>query len=233
MTGHVGSVASLWRYPIKSLDGECMQELTFDQRGVVLDRMWALVDQEGGIASGKHTRRFRKVPGLLRHAGRMAGDLPVISLADGRSARIDTAEAAQLITEIAGPGWSIRREDSVPHFDVAGVHLITTSTLATLSAAARAPLVVERFRPNILLDTATPGLPEEAWIGRNLRLGDVELRVVGRVERCVMVNHARPALPARPDVLKTIGRVNNAHAGVYAQVIKQGTVACGTPAMVS
>jgi hypothetical protein len=52
----------------------------------------------------------------------MDGDLPLIRLADGRSARIDTPEAAQLVPEIAGPDWSIRRENAVPHFDVAGVH---------------------------------------------------------------------------------------------------------------
>jgi uncharacterized protein YcbX len=231
MAVRVGSVGGLWRYPIKSLDGEHKQQLRFDQRGVECDRLWALVDEDGGIASGKPTRRFRKVPGLLRHAGRLDGDLPVISLADGRSARIDTPEAAELVRELAGPGWSIQRENSVPHFDVAAVHLITTSTLATLSAAARLPLTVERFRPNILLDTAIPGFPEEAWIGHDLRIGAVELRVVGRVERCVMLNHARPHLPGRPDALKTVGRVNDAQAGVYAQVVTPGTVRCGTSAM--
>jgi hypothetical protein len=84
----------------------------FDDRGAELP--WALVDGNGGIASGKRTRRFRKVPGLLRHAGRMDGDLPLVRLLDGRSARIGTTEAAKLVREIAGPGWSIQRENSVP-----------------------------------------------------------------------------------------------------------------------
>jgi uncharacterized protein YcbX len=228
MSADGGLVACLWRYPIKSLDGEVRYELPFDDRGAELDRLWALVGEDGGLASGKTTRRFRKVPGLLRHAGYIDGGLPVIRLADGRRAGIDTADAAELVREIAGPSWSIRRENSVPHFDVASVHLITTSTLASLSAASKAPLSVQRFRPNILLETSAAGYPEETWVGHHLRFGEVELRVVGRAERCVMVNHARPTLPARSDVLKTIGRINQAFAGVYAEVVRPGTIRVGT-----
>jgi uncharacterized protein YcbX len=88
---------------------------------------------------------------------------------------------------------------------------------------------VERFRPNILLKTSAAGFPEQA---HDLRLGEVELRVVRRAQRCVMVNHARPTLPARSDVLKTIGRANQAFAGVYAEVVTPGTVRLGDPGSV-
>src|SRR5205814_1592636 len=87
MTERVGLVAGLGRYPIKSLDGEIRHELAFDERGVELDRVWALVDEDGGIASGKTTRRFRKVPGLLRHAGRMDGDLSLSGFSTGARPR--------------------------------------------------------------------------------------------------------------------------------------------------
>jgi uncharacterized protein YcbX len=229
----VGVIAGLWRYPIKSLDGESRAELAIEERGAELDRLWALVGPEGAVASGKTTRRFRKVPGLLRHSSRMDGDAPTIKLIDGREARVGTTGAERLVREIAGPGWSIQREGSVSHFDAAPLHLITNATLATLSAAARAPLAVERFRPNVLLQTDAEGFPEEEWIGRILRLGEVELRVVDRVERCVMVNHARATLPARSDVLKTIGRVNGVCAGVYAQVLRPGTIRVGARAMLT
>jgi len=69
--------------------------------------------------------------------------------------------------------------------------------------------------------------PEEDWIGQALRLGDVELRVTSRTQRCVMVNHPRPSLRSRRDVLKTIGRVNDACAGVYADVITPGFARVG------
>jgi uncharacterized protein len=228
MNSVVGHVAGLWRYPVKSLAGEPMRALRVDQRGVELDRVWGLVDREGGIASGKTTRRFRKVPGLLRHSSHLDGQpVPVITLADGRCARVDSPEAGQLVREIAGPGWSLQREDSVSHFDEGAVHLITTTTVATLSDAAREPISVERLRPNVLLETDATGFPEDEWVGQTLRLGEVGLQIVGRAVRCVMVNHAQPTLRPRRDVLKTIGALNGSYAGVYANVLAPGTIRTG------
>jgi uncharacterized protein YcbX len=227
----VGHVAGLWRYPVKSLDGEQLDVLSFDRRGVDQDRVWALVDAKGGIASGKTTRRFRKVPGLLRHGSRLAGvegEIPVIRLVDGREAPVDSDDAAALVREIAGPGWSLRREEDVPHFDAGAVHLVTSATLATLNAAAREPVAVERLRPNLLIEMEDGGrFPEDGWLGRTLELGSARLRVSDRVIRCVMVNHARPAMPARRDVLKLIGRLNEVCAGVYAEVLEPGEVRVG------
>jgi len=220
-------VSGLWRYPIKSLAGERLDELFFDERGVKYDRLWAIVDDAGGIASGKTTRRFRKVDGLLRHSSRLQDDTPVISLADGRSAVLGTVEADQLVHEIAGQRWSLQRENAIPHFDEGGVHLLTTATLATLSSAVREPITVERLRPNLLLEVGGGGLPEDEWVGRAVHIGEVTLRVTNRTIRCVMVNQAQARLPARRDALKAIGRVNQAYAGVYAQVLTPGWVRAG------
>ena len=223
----VGRVAGLWRYPVKSLDGEQMPALALDRRGVERDRLWALVDGDGAIASGKRTRRFRRVPGLLRHSSHLDGEIPVITLSDGRAARADHEEAAELLREIAGPGWSLRREQAVPHFDAGAVHIVTTATLATLNAVAQQPVSVERLRPNVLIDLEGAGFPEDDWIGRTLDMGSVRLRVTARVVRCVMVNHPRATLAARRDVLKTIGRLNQACAGIYADVVTPGEVRAG------
>jgi len=225
----VGRVGGLWRYPIKSLDGEPLDALSFDRRGVERDREWALVDAEGALASGKPTTRFRKVPGLLRHAGRLNGDVPLIVLEDGRQAPVDSAEAARLVEEIAGPGWALQREEAVPHFDAGAVHLVTSATLATLSAAARWAVSVERLRPNVLIELSGEGFPEDGWVEGTLELGSARLRVTNRVVRCVMVNHRRPGLRARRDVLKLVGSLNQACAGVYADVLVPGEVRVGDP----
>jgi uncharacterized protein YcbX len=224
-------VAEVWRYPIKSLAGERLSSATVEWRGLVGDRRWALVDGDGGIASGKTTRRFRKVPGLLKHRSRLDSDAPVLIHADGRSARAGTAELDQLLADIAPAGWSLQPERRTPHFDDGAVHLVTTATLSTLSRAAGEPVPAERLRPNLVLavEDAAP-FPEDGWLGRTLHLGGVELRITKRAERCVMVGHAQHRLALRPTLLKTIGHLNGACAGVYAEVSAPGTLVVGYPA---
>ena len=79
------------RYPIKSLDGEAKRERAFNERGVELTGCGHWSTTILASRRGKHTRRSRKLPGLLRHTAHIEGNLPIIGLADARSARIDAA----------------------------------------------------------------------------------------------------------------------------------------------
>src|ERR671938_550841 len=102
MGEHAGTVAALWRYPVKSLRGERLEALPLEPRGPVGDRLWALVDEDGKIASGKNSRRFRRVPDLLRHASRCDRGVPVLELADGRAVRADEPALAAAVAAQAG-----------------------------------------------------------------------------------------------------------------------------------
>lgn len=223
----VGLVRELWRYPVKSFGGERLAALDVDQRGVVGDRLWALVDQEGKIASGKDTRRFRKVPGLLQHSAALDGHRPLLRLADGRQIS-DDAAAIDAVAEVAGPGWRLRVERQTSHLDDGPVHLVTTATLARLGEVLGAPVQAQRLRPNLVIETPGLGFAEDTWVGRTLKIGDVELVVQARTERCAMVSHAQRRMERRPDVLKAIGRSNEACAGVYAEVAIAGRIALGS-----
>jgi uncharacterized protein YcbX len=218
-------VAELWRYPVKSLAGERCEALVLDGRGVEHDRGWAFVDGDGGIASGKTTRRFRKVAGLMHHVARLGEDgRPVIELADGRCVR----PGDPALADIVPPGWTLQPEGATPFHDAAPVHLVTDATLATVAAAAGHDLPPQRLRPNLVIATgAAEGLPEDGWAGRTLRVGEVELRVTERTERCVMVTHAQRGVPARPRLLQAIGRLNEACAGAYAEVVRPGRIRAG------
>ncbi|HET7567215.1 MAG TPA: MOSC domain-containing protein [Gaiellaceae bacterium] len=217
-----GRVAALWRYPVKSLAGERLDELDLDARGVVADRLWGLVRADGKIASGKHTRRFRRVDGLLRHAARLGPDgEPVLELADGRVLAPNDA----LAEELAGPGWRFAREAAISHFDIGAVHLVTTGSLASLEAFAGEPVEQERLRPNLVLDAGD--VREEAWAGRRLVVGGVELEVTVPAQRCVMVGHAQRDLPKRRLLLKRIAEWNGVCAGMYASVVRSGRVRVG------
>ncbi len=226
----VGTVSELWRYPVKSFGGERLPALELERRGFVGDRRWALVDTEGKLASGKPTTRFRKVRGLLMHRAQLDNGKPVIELADGRSIAVDDPAAGAVAEELAGPGWVFGEEREVSHFDSAPVHLVTSRTLAQLRSLLGGEFPSQRLRPNVVIESdGDAGFAEDAWIGRNVRIGEIELRVVDRTERCVMVNHARPGIEHRNHILKTIGRANEACAGVYAEVVVPGGIELGAP----
>ncbi len=54
----LGSVASLWRYPVKSMMGEELNASLVTERGLLGDRAHALVDRETGkVVSAKEPRK--------------------------------------------------------------------------------------------------------------------------------------------------------------------------------
>lgn len=223
-----GAVTGLWRYPVKSMLGEGVEELEIDDQGCAGDRAWALVDADGMLASGKDSRRFRRAEGMMRHGARLAGDEVEIEFADGVTARSDGTDLASAIRSAVGPGWTLTHDRGTAHVDAAPVHLITETSLRTLSDEAGVDVAPERVRPNILIavDEAA-GFPEDGWVGRRLTIGDVAVQVTERTERCVMTSQAQRELPRRPEILKTIGAVNDVCAGIYCEVGRAGTVRVG------
>lgn len=226
-------VAGLWRYPVKSLAGERLRVAAVDRRGVVGDRGWALVGPDGAIAAGKTTRRFRAVPGLLRHRSWLERDTPWIVFADGSVAWAGMPEQPGLADAVAPTGWTLRREGSTPHHDAGAIHLVTTATVAALGILCGQRFAVERLRPNILLrvDGSEP-FPEDAWLDRVLVVGDVLLHVVARTTRCAMIEQAQTGVAVRRGLLRIVSRANDACAGVYADVVRPGRVALGDRARV-
>jgi uncharacterized protein YcbX len=116
-------------------------------------------------------------------------------------------------------------------FDCATVHLLTTATLNRLrDYYPHGRFEVQRFRPNIVVDPADggQGFVEDAWIGQTLAIGDeVRLSVTGPCGRCVMTTLAQEALPQDPEILRTAVHHHQGQVGVYAAVVRGGTIRCG------
>lgn len=229
MSGDIGVVADLWRYPVKSMRGERCERLWLDQRGVIGDRFYAVRDEAGKFGSGKTTRRFRRIDGLFRFRAVYDGDVPLVTFPDGATLRgDDPATHAALSAHLQMP-VTLSREAEISHFDAGPLHLLTTASLRTLGGTfTEAALDRRRFRPNILIETEASGFPEDAWQGHDIAVGtDVRLRVVGRTKRCVMVTLAQDELPADVRVLRAVARVNAACLGVYAEVRASGSICVG------
>lgn len=227
----VGHVSALWRYPVKSMGGETLDAATLDERGFMGDRVWAVRTTAGKLGSGKNTRRFEGVDGLLEFRVSYDTQTPSIHMPDGAIVRADAPDVDARLSEAAGTPLTLVREAAISHFDSAPVHVLSTSSLRWLAARTGSDSVdARRFRPNIVLETPGAELVEDAWIGRTLRIRDVELVVTKRTERCVMTTMAQADLPADPSVLRTLAAQNEACLGVYATIARIGSLAVGDAA---
>lgn len=225
----VSTVAELWRYPVKSTGGESLRSLELDERGPVGDRLWAVYDEDRKLGSGKNSRRFRRMDGLLDLSARLVDGVPSITLRSGRVADgvgDDTDEA--LARDLDRPGVRLARESDIQHHDAAPLHIITTAGLRWLQELLpETDLDARRFRPNLVVDAPGVRPVEQDWIGASLMIGDVRLRVVDPTERCRMVGAPQQDLDDDNHVLKALGAVSDLQFGVYAEVLRPGTIVVG------
>jgi uncharacterized protein YcbX len=118
-------------------------------------------------------------------------------------------------------------------FDVAMVHLLTTTTLDRLRELyPEGQFEIRRFRPNIVVQLASgeKGFAENAWVGHTLDIGsEVRLKITGGCGRCVMTTLEQGDLPKDPGILRTAAQHNKANVGVYATVLHGGTISRGDP----
>ncbi|SDD90454.1 MOSC domain-containing protein [Actinokineospora iranica] len=215
------SVRVLARYPVKSLRGERAEVLELDERGVIGDRRWALRTEDGKLGSGKSTRRFVRLPGLLDMWSKQVwGVRTVVGLPDGREFATTDSKVHDAVSEVVGRPVAVVEERDVPHLDAAPVHLITSASLRW--SGAEWP----RARPNVVVDVDGADRVEDAWVGRRVRIGTAELEITRLVTRCAMLSQAQNALPARPHLLASLTPYDLT-LGAYARVTRPGVIGTG------
>ncbi|MDM8561503.1 MOSC domain-containing protein [Candidatus Parabeggiatoa sp. HSG14] len=256
---NVGSIVSLWRYPVKSMMGEELRSTDMTEGGIMGDRAYALIDDETGkVVSAKNPPKW---PNMFHFRSRYIEPLqkgnglpPVrITLPDGSVTDSNQADANSMLSNALGR--SVRLETRVPQtpnleeywldkkevtdekmpegtfFDLAIVHLLTTSTIDELRRLyPQGRFEIRRFRPNIVVNTNPdqPTFAENHWVGKTLTIGDnVVLKVTEPCPRCVMPTLAQGDLPEDKGILSTIFQKNNGHVGIYASVVQGGAIKCG------
>jgi uncharacterized protein YcbX len=231
-------VLELWRYPVKSLQGERLTEAPIDALGIAGDRRWALFDRDTGLGL-----TARRVPELLWGSARLRDDGGVeVILPDGTVTTDETVLSNWLGRRVelraaderseAAPTYEAPEDDLVPDptewlqwegapgpfHDSPRIRLslVSTGTLGTWDR--------RRFRANVVLD----GQGEDGLLGREADLGSVRLRFGLPVARCVMTTRPQPGGIARDtSVLKTIHRERDGNLAVRAAVLRAGTVRTG------
>ena len=225
----VGRVARLWRYPVKSMAAEALDGVEVSWHGLAGDRRWAFI-RAGQVRSGFPWLTIREQPELAHYRPRFAEpDRPNASATLVRTpggGELDVADPA-LAAEL-GPGVQVIKQDRGV-FDTMPLSLLSTQTLAGLGRLVGADLVVKRFRPNLLVEADAGEFPEDAWVGRVLRIGALRMRVDQRDQRCVMVTIDPVTLVRNPAILRAIARDRDARVGVYGTTVEPGRVTVGDP----
>jgi uncharacterized protein YcbX len=100
----VGTVAGLWRFPVKSMRGERLEQAELTGRGLVGDRAYALIDADTGkVVSAKSVRLFPDLFGCRAafvEPPRSGGELPPvrIGLPDGTSVKGDSSDVDRVLS---------------------------------------------------------------------------------------------------------------------------------------
>jgi len=228
-----GVIKSLWRYPVKSLLGEKANRLDIDVRGVAMDRLYAVANEQGKFGSGKNTRRFTRMDGLFSLVGKTTAEGVVIEFPDGVMLADKEDDLNAKLSQALGQNVTLVREAKVSHFDDAAIHILTTGSLSKLQALLPLSVLDERrFRANIVI-AAKPWFDDDYLLGKVITMGTVKLRVTHKAQRCRMIALAQGDLRHSPDVLKEVTKNFSLHFGVYASVINPGSVALGSKVEIS
>jgi uncharacterized protein YcbX len=117
-------------------------------------------------------------------------------------------------------------------FDEAALSVINLATIAGIGREAGRDLDRRRFRANIVIETerAEPFLEDE-WVGGRLIFGDGGERAVVSVTqrdlRCAMITLDPETCEKDAHIMRTVVRLNENTAGVYATVVQTGTIRLG------
>jgi uncharacterized protein len=235
-------VSEIWRFPVKSMQGERVREAVLGPNGIEGDRAWALFDVE----TGAHLTA-RRSPDLLLASARLTGADPDdgvrITLPDGTETDSDHTLSAWLgravRLERAGRGEPARFQTQSDETET-GEWYTWEGPTGSFHDSARAPvsLVSEasfgdwdrrRFRLNLVLD----GPGDDDLVGHRVVVGGATIEVVKRIDRCVMTTRPQPAVDELPalgrdlEVLRAIVRERDSALGVGGGVAVEGPIAVG------
>jgi uncharacterized protein YcbX len=245
--------------------GEDINSSCVTERGLIGDRVYAIIDQETGkVASAKNPVKWGKLfdfhAAFIDSLQTVENIPPVrITLPDGSQIFSNHADIDRTLSKVLGREVSVMKaslekpsyeeywpdieglaqreivtDEAMPpqtFFDVAVIHLLTTSTINRLRELyPEGRFEVRRFRPNIVVESSSEekDFIENSWVDKKLTIGEeTVLKVVGPCTRCVMTTLPQGDLPKDLGILRTVAKYNQVHAGVYASVHRGGTIRRG------
>jgi len=253
----VGTVESLWRYPVKSMRGEELDEMFAGYAGVYGDRLFAFESSAAPKAfpyfTGREQRQLLRYRPRFRYPDKAARPVNLTE-AESMPPGVNpvSADPAELMVDVETPDGKTLAIDNPALIDrlradidqklqlklLRSDRAMTDCRPLSLFAVQSAEKLGEetgmtvdkrRFRANVYLDlTSSDGFAEDAFVGRSLRIGSkVVISVLERDPRCAMITLDPDTAEKTPALLKKVAQAHSGMAGVYGAVIIEGMLRKG------
>jgi MOSC domain-containing protein len=253
----VGKVDSLWRYPVKSMRGEELDEAFASYSGIYGDRVFAFRSSASHKGfpyfTAREQRRLLQYRPRFRYPDKAVRPINLIE-AESRNANPLLADLAELVVDVETPDGKTFAIDEpalieMLRADVDQKHLVTLMRsqramtdcrpVSIFSLQSARQLAEEtgvrvdkrRFRANIYVDlTSAEGFAENELVGKSVRIGPkAVIAILERDSRCVIITLDPDTGEQAPAILKKVAQAHDGMAGVYGAVVVEGMLHKGDP----
>jgi MOSC domain-containing protein len=254
----IGTIESLWRYPVKSMAGCEVPEVFMGFAGIYGDRCYAIKNSAGRKGfpylnanvqhqmllyhpQFRHPERTLAPPNLIEAEKIDPGANPTIADAEHMELDVVTPSGEIIsvqdpkLLKLLGEGLSennqlrlVRSDRAL--YDCRPVSLISLQTIGQIESELKMPVDKLRFRSNIYFDSTGSPFAEDNFVGKRLRIGSKAMvMVLERDPRCALISLDPATAENSPDVLRHVVREHNNYAGVYCAVLVEGLLKKGDP----
>ena len=250
----IGSVESLWRYPVKSMRGEELNEIFAGFAGVYGDRLFAFESSASPkgfpFFTGREQRQMIRYRPHFRAPNKAAQPVNWAEAEKlGSGVNPVSASADELMIDVEAPdgkvfaindpalidrlcaGMDEKHELTLLRSDKAitdcrPLSIFAVQTARKLGEESGVDIDKRRFRANVYLDLNTfDGFAEDKFVGKSLRIGSkVVVAIVSRDARCMMITLDPETAEKTPALLKRVAQAHNGFAGVYGAVLAEGMI---------
>ena len=246
----VATVESLWRYPVKSMRGEELDEMFAGYSGVYGDRLFAFKSSASPkgfpYLTGREQRQMLRYRPRFRDPDKAARPINLTE-AESLSANPVSADLADLMVDVETPtGETVAIDDpklidmlregieEQHHLtllrseramtDCRPVSIFSLQSAQQLAEETGTPVDKRRFRANVYVNLASAeGFAENAFVGRSLRIGPkLVVTILERDPRCMMITLDPDTGEKTPAILKKVAQSHDGMAGIYGAVMIEG-----------
>jgi MOSC domain-containing protein len=253
----IGKVDSLWRYPVKSMRGQELDEAFAGFSGVYGDRLFAFRSSAGPTGfpylTAREQRRLLQYRPRFRYPDKAARPINLTE-AESMGANPLSADLSELMVDVETPDGKMLAIDDPALMDLLRadidkkhqlrlmrsqramtdcrpVSIFSLQSARQLADETGTQVDKRRFRANVYVDLASAGgFGENQFVGRSLRIGPkVVVSVLERDSRCMMITLDPDTGEKEPAILKKVAQAHHGMAGVYGAVMVEGMVHKGDP----